>query len=457
MTQNYNMKKVIAIAFAALSATSIQAQENYSGYFTYGNVYRHELNPAFDNEKSYIAMPVLGNINVFEGGSLALSSILYNRNGRTVTYMNKDVSKQEFLNNIKENNRLSEDLKLQLLGWGFKAFNGYNTVSINLRQGLAVNIPGAMLEMTKEGLTNKTYEFKDLNGHLDSYAEISLGHSHAINEHWRVGGKLKVLLGIANIDANFSNVTMDLGETNYTVSADAQVNSNVKSVEYKYAVNDNGKKYVDGVAKVKPGLSGFGLAVDLGAEYTLNENWDFSLALKDLGFISYGKTFSLRSDPNNKFTTDKYLFNVDKNASNNFDDEFERLGNDFAELYELDDLGDTGRRTNTLGATLNVGVEYSCPFYKQLSFGLLNTTRLQGKYTWTDFRLSANVAPLRSISAGINYAVGTYGNSFGWVFNYHSRGLGFFLSMDHTMGKLSKQLLPLSSNIQASFGVNICY
>lgn len=452
------MKKIIAIAAAAFLANTASAQDLYSGYFSQGYVYRHELNPAFEGTKSYIAFPAIGNINIAERGNLALSSLIYKRDGRTVTWMNKDVSTAEFLGNIADDNKLNENLKLQLLAWGFKAFKGYNTVGINIRQNMSANIPDEMLRLTKEGLTNKTYQIKDMNAHLDAYAELELGHSHQISKQWRVGGKLKVLMGLANIDAHFNNVTLDLGETAYNISADADVQSNVKSIEYKYDVNENTKKqYVDGISSVKPGISGYGLAVDLGTEFRLNDNWDFSLAVNDIGFLSFGKTYSLNSNPNNVFTTKKYIFSADKNDVNNFDDELSRLGDDFAELYQLEDKGDIGGRTTTLGATLNVGAEYTCAFYNKLSFGLLSTTRFQGKNTWTDCRLSANIAPWRAFSAGINCAVGTYGTSFGWQANLHHRGLGFYLGMDHTMGKLTKQLLPLSSNTEVSLGFYVCY
>ena len=50
--------------------------------------------------------------------------------------------------------------------------------------------------------------------------------------------------------------------------------------------------------------------------------------------------------------------------------------------------------------------------------------------------------------------VGTYGVGFGWLLNLHTTGFNFFVGMDHTMGKLSKQFVPLNSNADLNIGIN---
>jgi hypothetical protein len=92
-----------------------------------------------------------------------------------------------------------------------------------------------------------------------------------------------------------------------------------------------------------------------------------------------------------------------------------------------------------------------------MTFGLLNTTRIQRGYGWTDFRLSANVAPLKWLDGGINMDMGTYGTGFGWLVNFHLTACNLFLGMDHTLGKLAKQGVPLSCNGSVNFGLNFLF
>ena len=95
--------------------------------------------------------------------------------------------------------------------------------------------------------------------------------------------------------------------------------------------------------------------------------------------------------------------------------------------------------------------------YRRLTFGLLNTTRLAGEFTTTDFRVSANVAPCKIFSCGANIGGGTYGFNFGWLMNLHVTGFNLFLGMDHTPGKLAKQGVPLSSNGSVNLGMNFLF
>ncbi len=454
------IKSIIAVAIWGL-ASAATAQNLNSGYFTDGYLYRHTLNPAFGNDQSYVAMPALGNLNVGMNSNLRVDDILFNVNGRTALFLNPQVSTSEFLDGIHDKNKITENLRLQILGTGFKAFGGYNTFEINARQDLGLNIPGSLFRLAKEGIENKTYDISNFNAHAGGYAEIALGHSRQINDQLRVGAKLKVLLGIANIDANFKKAQLTLGENEWIGITDAEIQASIKSMKYEIEETERGPegeetthKYVSGLDIDSWGINGFGLAFDLGAEYKLNKNWAFSASLLDLGYIGWNNNYVASTNGERQINTDKYIFNVDEDASNSFENEADRLMEGLSALYELQDNGDMGSRSKALAATMNLGVQYTPDFYDKLSFGLLNSTRMAGKYSWTEFRLSANVAPTNIFSASANMALGTYGTSFGWLLNFHPNGFNLFVGMDHTLGKLAKQGVPLSGRANVNIGIN---
>jgi len=442
---------VVALAIIALPNVLATAQNTYSGYFTDGYLYRHQMNPAIGNEHGYISIPVLGNTNMAFRGSLALNDILYNVNGKTTTFMNPNVSASEFLSNIKDQNKYGTDIKMEVLSIGFKGFKGYNTIGINLRSNIGMMLPGDFFRLCKEGISNQSYTIEDMNLHADAYVEFALGHSHQINNNLRIGATMKFLVGGANFDANFRKAQLYLGEDNWTAITDAEVQFNMKGLEYQTKVNsETGHEYVNDLEVENPGISGYGLAFDLGAEYKLKD-WKFSVALLDLGFINWSNNWVASTNGEKSIETNKYIFNVDDNAYNNFEDELDRMVNDLSALYELEDKGDMGSRSKTLAATLNLGAEYTLPMYKKLSFGALNTTRFSGDFTWTEFRLSANWAPVKYFSAGINGVGGTYGYGFGWII----RAGGFFIGMDRVMGSITKQGVPINANASFNMGLNI--
>ena len=139
------------------------------------------------------------------------------------------------------------------------------------------------------------------------------------------------------------------------------------------------------------------------------------------------------------------------------DDKFDDLGDQFTDFVHLKDEGDQGSRTTGIGATVNLGVEYTLPSYKRMKFGFLSSTRLQGKFSWTEGRLSANYSPLKWLNGGVNAAVSSFGASMGWVVNIHPKGFNLFVGMDRLLGKVSKQGIPLNSNTSASVGMNITW
>lgn len=453
--------RILAVAAIVLASTSIQAQHTESGYFTDGYLYRHEMNPAFDADQNYVSMPVLGNMDFTVHGNVGLTTFLYNVNGRTTIFTSPLVPTSEFLGNIKDRNRLGTNEKIQIIGAGFKSFGGYSNIGINLRMNEENCIPGSLFSLAKEGLSNKTYDIRDFRSHADTYVELAIGHSHKIGDRWRVGGNLKFLLGGGNIDAYFNKAELTFNGNDWTAVTNAVVESSVQGMKYKTTSVERGPEghktthtYVNDFDFEGVGLNGFGMAIDLGAEFKLNEDWRFSAAFLDLGFISWSNNVVASTNGDRTFSLGQYTFNVDKDADNSFDKEIDRLTENLASLYELQDNGDQGKSTKALGATMNVGVEYTLPVYRKLSFGLLNTTRIQGALSWTDFRLSANWKPASAFSMGVNFAAGTYGNSFGWILNVHPNGFNLFLAMDHTMGKLAKQGIPLSSNLSGSIGIN---
>lgn len=453
----FNIKSIVASVIAVGTIASASAQNTRSGYFIDDYTYRFEQNPAFGNSQNFIAMPGLGNINVSMNGTLGINDVLYNVDGRTTTFMNPQISASEVMSNIGDNNRVGADVKVTLLAAGFKSWGGYNTIAINARSGLGAMLPGELFSLLKEGVSNKEYNISDVNAFANAYAEIAFGHSHQINKEWRVGGNLKFLLGGANIDAKLKNARLALGENDWTITSDAEINANIKGLTYDTDINEDTKhEYVSGLDVDNTGLNGFGMALDLGAVYTPKAlpDWSFSVALLDLGFISWNNNMVASTNGVKTFNTDRYTFNVDDDAPNSFDNEWDNIKNDLSALYELEDMGDNGGQTRMLGVTMNIGVQYTLPVYRALSFGLLNTTRIQRNFNWTDFRLSANIAPAKCIDGGVNMSVGTFGVGFGWIVNFHTTGFNMFLGMDRTLGKLAKQGVPLSSNASVNLGIN---
>ncbi len=460
-----SLKKYLIIASAVAGSICADAQHTYSGYFLDNYTYRYEMNPAFGNSKGFVSMPAIGNLDIALRGNLHLSDIFYKSpdGGKTMLFTNPQIPASEAMGKFGNRNKIGTNMKINLLSVGFKAFGGFNTLSISASANLEASLPKAFFSLAKEGITNTTYDIRDMFANANAYASVALNHSHDIKQvpGLRIGASLKFLVGAGNLDVRFNEADLTLGENAWTAHTNADIYASVTGLRFEKDIYtpkspDGGqpREYVSG-ANLDDGfgINGFGLGFDLGAEYKWRD-FRFSAAVLDLGFMAWGKTQWASTDGTRTFTTDAYTFSAEDNAENSFDNELDKLTDDLSRLYQLKDMGEQSSRTHALAATLNIGVDYELPVYRNLHFGLLNSTRINGPYTYTQFRLSANIAPVKVFSADVNVAAGTFGVGFGWMLNLHATGFNLFLGMDHTLGTLSKQMIPLNSNAALNFGLN---
>lgn len=470
-------KKIILVATLMLAVVTATAQSLNSAYFTDGYKFRHTMNPAYGNDQSYVSIPALGNINVRTQGDFGYDAIIKtnpvpNGNKTMTTFLNPYIDAATALDGFSDgNNRIVGHVGVTILSAGFKAWGGYNTIEINAKAHFGVSLPYELFEFAKN-TGNKDYNIGEINAGAVSYAEIAFGHSRQLTDKLRAGAKLKVLLGIGRADVKMENVQAQLSDANkWIISADAQADVSMKGFEYKHERKDykspvdkdgnpRAKPYYEYVNSAKVsggGIGGFGLGVDLGATYKLNDDWSFSAALLDLGFISWSNDMQARN-MSKQFTFDGFHdAEVSKSSPNSLKKQGESYSDQLAEFANLQDQGDKGGRTTGIGTTLNVGAEYTLPVYRKLSFGLLSSTRLQGAYSWTEARLSANWEPLRWLDGGMSLGVGSFGASAGWLVNIHPKGYNFFIGMDHILGKQSKEGIPLSSRASVNLGMNITW
>ena len=188
-----SFRKYILAAALTASAGTMMAQELNSAYFTDDFKYRHDMNAAYGNEQTYIAIPILGNLNVKLQGSFGVGDVLfknpyygnpkYPNAKKTATFMHPGISADEALKGLdKDGNDLIFDIDIPIVSVGFKSWGGYNTIEIMERTHLGMQLPYEFFDFAKN-MTNKEYSFDDLGLRGWSYAEIAFGHSRQIMDN----------------------------------------------------------------------------------------------------------------------------------------------------------------------------------------------------------------------------------------------------------------------------------
>lgn len=420
---NRSKKYMMAAALATLSCGAM-AQGLNTGYFIDGYAFRHNLNPAYGNDQNYVSIPALGNIQVRTQGNFGLGDVLFDNprygidsDKKKTTFMNPYIADDEALKGFASgNNRINADVDITLLSAGFKAWGGYNTISLDARTNVGLSLPYELFAFAKN-TGNQSYDIGDIHAHAQSFVQLALGHSRQIDDRLRVGAKMKLLFGVARADAEIKDLRADLsGPDKWTMTGQAMANVSMKGFTYKeeqkeYKVDGQGTyRRVNDVDVDGAGLGGFGMAFDFGATYKIDDDWTVSAALLDLGFIGWSNNMQAVNRQTSFEFNGFHDVAVKKEDAmgnpkdNSLESQGDRYADQIADFANLSSDGDKGSRSTGIGATMNFGCEYTLPAYRQLKFGFLSSTRINGKYSWTDARLSANVAPLSWLDGGMSFS-----------------------------------------------------
>ena len=447
---------------AAILPTS--AQELRTSYFMETSNYRHQMNPAL-LDSPYVGL-LFSNINIGMTGNIGAKQFIFDTNGlpgytgnyRYTTFMDPNVDAKTFLNKLHDKNRFDLYLNYNLFSVGFKAWGGVNLLELNLRSNTNLTLPKGLFEFAKTAGEKEHYEFGGLGMRTQNYMELALGHSRDINKQWRVGGKLKFLIGAAYADFTADNVTLDMTEDAWRIQSNAQMKASLLKSDVIH--EDPSKNSADGRPRVKEldnfgfSLPGFGMALDLGVTYKPIENLTLSAAITDLGFISWKNTHHASSQGDYTFDGFNNIYiGSDKDQTEDIDDQFDQIGDDLEEMFSVYADG-TKTATQALAATLNVGAEYKLPAYDKLKFGFLYTSRIHGKYSWHQGMLNVGVRPVKWFECNVNGAVTSTGVTAGGMLSLKAPHFNFYIAADRFFSKMGKQGVPLnSSNGNITFGM----
>lgn len=470
--------KILSLALAAMTVMPAAAQELRTTYFMQTSNYRHEMNPAL-LDSAYIGVPlVLGNLNLGLTGNMGLEKYVYKMqpgwqgygvDGNTLTtFMHPNVDAGQFLDGLGDKNRLALYLKYNLASVAFKGLGGTNLVELNLRSNTMLTLPKTLFEFMKTTGAREDYKIDNLGLRTENYLELGLGHSHQITDKLIVGAKVKFLIGAAYSDLYAERLNLHLNDEKWAVDGDIRLSAALMKSELEY--EDADKNYVDpttqqvrrrisGIDEFKPGLSGFGLAFDLGATYQVMPDLKVSASVTDLGFISWFDAYQASNAESWTFDGFKnpiYCGGTDT-GNNKLDDQMDALTDDLENLLPLyEDATPKKTDTRALAATINLGAEYTLPYYRNLRFGFLYTSRIAGKYSWHQGMLAATVRPVKWFEASWNVAATSTGVTSGLVLDFHAKHFNFFLGTDRFFGKLSKQGIPMkNTNASVSLGMSI--
>ena len=210
---NLNMKPVLLAVGLLAGASPICGQFLRTSYFMDGASARVQMNPALQPTRGYFNIPVIGSLNAsMSSNTLGLNDVIDMVSDDEAFYNNRAL-----FTGLKENNKVNANFYTDILSFGWIRGDGFWSVNVGVRGDAGMTMPKSMLEYMRDGYQynyndalSMKYDIYDRQMHVNVYTEIGLGYSRKITDRLTVGGRVKVLLGIANVEMDIDRYQIDI-------------------------------------------------------------------------------------------------------------------------------------------------------------------------------------------------------------------------------------------------------
>lgn len=273
----------------ALSVVAVKAQTVSPVDFMRLNPYQMNANPATDLPYSSVMSLVVGNIGLdVQNTTLRYDNLFgFDAQGRPAT-----VNLRQFANSLKEDNYLGFNANIDLFTLYKRLKQGMLTINYGIKaQGDARGNDGLFQLL---GYGNGAFVGEDnpakvnLDVNAIAYQEFAVGYQWNVTEQLSLGGRAKVLFGLANMKTNAFNAQLYTDADSYAMRMNENIDMSFAMPNAVY-VDGNGTLKTDGPFSVGELFRNPGFGVDLAAEYRFNGQFSAVAAVHDLGFVHWGK------------------------------------------------------------------------------------------------------------------------------------------------------------------------
>ena len=463
---------VIALALL-MGGMYISAQEVNTLYFLENAPQRSMFNPALmPVSTGYLYFTPLGYTSMSLGNQgsgfapgLTMSDLFYTKNGKTITAFNQGET-DKFLKKLGNYDRFGLDMTTTLLAFGAATKKGgyfhagiflHGEASLGLSKRMATSL------ITPEGLTidmTKGFDMGGLALNAEFYTEIMGGYTRPINDKWTVGGKLKLLLGIANIRAQISQLSIaptKEGDASQPLKVDAagDITASVPPVlDTKLLLPGPNEGLLDNFDKRLNNMmgalkqpsdyvkmlvpAGYGAAIDLGFTYKPIKYVQIAAAINDLGFMYWTNGLTTGVEGHTQFEGFGQFELKAENGKLNTDELGQKFNDNMQQL--VNSLTPTNPQTKNFvrlspRTRLNISVD-GLFWENRVGLGLLSQTKFINDRVYEELTIGGFFRPVNWFNLAASYS----------ILNGHGGNIGAalgFAPYDGIMLTLATDYVPL--------------
>ena len=284
-----NLKKIFAIMILALATGSVWAQTVSPVDFMRFNPYQMNANPATDLPYQSVMSLLIGNVGFdVQNTTLRYDNFFeFDAQGRPAT-----VNLRQLANSLKENNYFGFDANMDFFTLYKRLNKGMLTVNYGIKMQGDTKFSDGLFNLLGYGngaFVGEDNPIKlDIDHNFMAYQELAVGYQINITDDLSVGGKTKLLFGLANAETDVFKATLITDPDSYALRMKENVAMRFAAPSAIY-VDASGMLRTDGPFSLGELYSNLGFGVDLAAEYRFDQQFSAVAAIHDLGFIHWDR------------------------------------------------------------------------------------------------------------------------------------------------------------------------
>jgi hypothetical protein len=442
------LKKTIGAVLICLLFTQAHAQKNYSFIGFQCLPQAHSFNPALNaNNKVYINFGLGSHSLGFTHSGFRLNDLIVARpQDDSLTF---DVANA--LSKTKDLNYMDFNVKSELLALGINSGKRYFSFTASFRFDLSFAYTHDFMQLLIEGngqdLLGQRASLDDMGLNANTYLEFALGYNQKIGKRWKVGGRYKLLSGIANVSTIKSRLGLTTDEETYALTLDGEVD--IRSSNAYAFIPQEGSVTPD-LQNVLAGIKGFGNmghSLDLGATFDATEKLKLQASVLDLGFITWKTNVQNYRRDDIEFTFEGVELRQAIGDTNYLDN----LQDSISEVFKFEN--DKESYTRALPMRIIIGGNYS--FNNVLSTGVYYFSDFSNTNYRPSIVLTGSFKLSQIFFINTNYMATT--NSFlnfGAGFAIKLLGIETFVTTDNLLGLLNPGA---ARNAHVAAGFNLVF
>ncbi len=430
---------VLTICVLIWASLGLHAQNNFGFY---GGLQKfpqaHNYNPAFnaDNKFHFNLGTGMHSFGISNSG-FVLNDLLVSRpqDDSLVFSPSNAASKMAKLNFMDLN------IQNELFSFGVKIKKTYFSLGLVNRMKFQFAYPQDFFLLMLEGNGGSTLGQRvDMDGlgvNFNSYIELALGANREINDRLKVGTRLKLLSGIANITTEKSVLGITTNATTFDLTLDGELDLRTSGMPL------NGVNY-DPLTALKARNKGF--AFDFGGTYKLTDKILLSASILDLGYIKWTQNIQ-----NYKRTAFSYIFEgVDLNQAINDTNYFNTLADTLETILQVDGNNDSYR--SVLPARMIMGANYEIT--KMFGAGAFLFSDFSNSRYRPTLLVQGSFTLKKWLMVNMNYAISARSaKNLGMSIGLKGGGMAYFISTDNLLGFIRPAY---AKNFHISTGLAFC-